>query len=89
MKKLVLAAIVLLIALQITACNKQIVDLTYSYEWAIIKMPDGNIVEGRVQSWKDFEGEQLQVTIDGETYLVNSVNMVLMEHKPKRGKEIN
>lgn len=61
----------------LTACNKQVIDLTYSYSWAQIKMPDGSIVEGRVNSWKDYEGEQVQVCIDGKTYLVNSVNLVM------------
>lgn len=61
----------------LTACNKQVIDLTYSYSWAQIKMPDGSIVEGKVSSWNDYEGEQLQVCIDGKTYLVNSVNIVM------------
>lgn len=51
--------------------------MTYSYSWAQIKMPDGSIVEGKVSSWNDYEGEQLQVCIDGKTYLVNSVNIVM------------
>lgn len=61
----------------LTACNKQVIDLTYSYSWAQIKMPDGSIVEGRVDSWTDYEGEQVQVTIDGTTYLVNSINLIM------------
>lgn len=34
----------------LTACNKQVIDLTYSYSWAQIKMPNGSIVEGKVSS---------------------------------------
>ena len=49
----------------LTACNKQVIDLTYSYSWAQFKMPDGSIVEGKLDSWKDYDGEQIQVTIDG------------------------
>ena len=74
-----------MMALMLTACNKQVVDFTYSYEYAIIKLPDNTIVEGKVQSWKDYEGEQLQIVIDGNTYLVNSINVVMMTHTP-RGK---
>lgn len=40
-------------------------------------MPDGSIVEGKVDSWTDYEGEQVQVTIDGTTYLVSSINLVM------------
>ena len=70
---------VLLTVLVISGCNKQMVDLTYSYERAIICLPNGEIVEGRVTSWTDFEdGDQLQVKIDGKTYLVHSSNVVLI-----------
>lgn len=78
MKKFIASVIVSLgLLASLTACNKQVVDLTFSYTWAQIKMPDGSIVEGKVDSWKDYEGEQVQVTIDGTTYLVNSVNLVM------------
>ena len=70
---------VLLTVLVISGCNKQMVDLTYSYERAIICLPNGEIVEGRVTSWTDFEdGDQIQVKIDGKTYLVHSTNIVLI-----------
>lgn len=78
MRKFIASVVVgigLLVSL--TACNKQVIDLTYSYSWAQIKMPDGSIVEGRVDSWTDYEGEQVQVTIDGTTYLVSSINLVM------------
>lgn len=29
-------------------CNRQVIDLTYSYDYAQIKMPDGTIVEGNL-----------------------------------------
>ena len=51
--------------------------MTYSYSWAQFKMPDGSIVEGKLNSWKDYDGEQIQVTIDGTTYLVSSINLVM------------
>lgn len=39
----------------------------------------GESVEGKVTNWTDFEdGDQLQVTIDGVTYLSNSTNIVLV-----------
>ena len=82
MKKLMAvlcAVIVLLSVLVFAGCNKQMVDLTYSYERAILVLPNGEIVEGRVSSWTDFEdGDQIQVKIDGKTYLVHSSNIVLI-----------
>ena len=82
MKKVVallLVVIALLSACLLSGCNKQMVDLTYSYEYAIIGLPNGETVEGKVSSWTDFEdGDQIQVKIDGKTYLVHSSNVVLI-----------
>ena len=76
---LLVAVVVLSMALIATGCNKQLVDLTYSYEYAIIGLPNGETVEGKVSSWSDFEeGDQIQVKIDGKTYLVHSSNIVLI-----------
>ena len=82
MKKMIallLCIIAVLSALVLSGCNKQMVDLTYSYEYAIIGLPNGETVEGKVSSWTDFEdGDQIQVKIDGKTYLVHSSNVVLI-----------
>lgn len=61
-----------------TGCNKQLIDTTYKYDYAIISLANGEVVEGKVESWNDYEGEQIQVKIDGKTYLVNSVNIDLI-----------
>jgi len=76
-------AIILLLtlaALALTACgNKQIIDLNYKFDRAIISLPNGDVVKGEVQSWTDFEdGDQIQVKIDGKTYLVHSSNVALI-----------
>ena len=74
MKKVIVGVVsVLASALLMAGCNKQVIDLT----WAQLKMPDGTIVEGNVESWCDYEGDQLQVVIDGVTYLVHSSNIVM------------
>ena len=82
MKKVIaflLAVILVVGVLLLAGCNKQMVDLTYSYEYAIIGLPNGETVEGKVTSWTDFEdGDQIQVKIDGKTYLVHSSNVVLI-----------
>ena len=81
MKKKLLAAILALgMALSLAGCgNRQMIDLTYSYKYAIIRLPNGEIVEGKVDSWKDFEdGDQLQITVDDVTYLVHATDAALM-----------
>ena len=81
MKKAIIWISVLVTLLTLTACNKQMVDLTYSYEYAIIGLPNGEVVEGKVSSWTDFEdGDQIQVKIDGKTYLVHSSNVALISN---------
>ena len=78
---LLLAVIGVLAALLLSGCNKQMLDLTYSYEYAIIGLPNGEVVEGKVSSWTDYEdGDQLQVKINGKTYLVHSSNVVLISN---------
>lgn len=81
MKKRILTVILLLATILTisTGCNKQLVDLNYSFNYAIIQLPNGTIVEGKVQSWTDYDdGEQLQIKIDGVTYLCSSYNCVLI-----------
>ena len=79
-KKLLAAILALGMALSLAGCgNRQMIDLTYSYKYAIISLPNGEIVEGKVDSWKDFEdGDQLQITVDDVTYLVHAADAVLM-----------
>lgn len=81
------AAILLVVAMMLmflTGCNRQVIDTTFSYDNAILALPDGSVVSGKIESWKDYDdGDQIQVKIDGVTYLVHSANIALsyeMEH---------
>jgi hypothetical protein len=60
--------------------NKQIIDTTYTFNRAIIELPNGEVIEGKVDSWRDYEdGDQIQVVIEGKTYLVHSSRIVLIK----------
>lgn len=76
-----LVLLVILLAILMTGCgNRQLVDTTYTFNRAIVSLPDGSVIEGEVDSWKDFEdGDQIQVKIDGTTYLVHASNVVLIK----------
>lgn len=77
MKKLILIAAVLF---AFAGCNRQLADTTFYFDKAMIQLPNGEVVEGKVQSWTDYEdGEQIQVKIDGKTYLVHAENICLMK----------
>lgn len=80
MKKFVyiLLAAVMLVAV-LCGCNKQLIDLNYEFDKAIISLPNGELVEGKIETWTDYEdGDQIQVKIDGKTYLVHSSQIVLI-----------
>lgn len=61
------------------SANKGWFDFNYEFNWCQIAMPDGSVVEGKVDKWWDYEdGDQLQVSINGVIYLTHASNMVLM-----------
>ena len=79
-KRIALALVLVIAALLLASCgNKDYFDTVYTYHEAVIAMPDGTVVSGEVQNWRDYEdGDQVQVKIDGITYLVHSSDIVLM-----------
>lgn len=85
MKKSIIRIIAVLLAVICVAgvfagCgNQQLIDTTWTFERAVIFLPDGDKIEGNVSSWKDFDGsDMIQVTIEGKTYLTHSSNVVLI-----------
>lgn len=80
-KRIVAMLFVLIFAvLCLTSCgyNKQIIDLDYKYNYAIIFLPDGSTIEGKVSTWNDYENsDMVQVKIDSVTYLTHSSNVIL------------
>ena len=79
MKKILAIMLVMIMAVSLVGCgNQQLFDATYTFDYAIIEMPNGEIVEGKVDSWNDYEGEQLQIKINGVTYLTHSENVVMI-----------
>lgn len=90
MKKLKIGLItgITILALSFTACvdntacvgNKTLFDTTYTFNKAIIELPNGEVVEGKVDAWTDFEdGDQFQIVINGKTYLTAATRCVLIK----------
>lgn len=64
--------------------NMTLFDTTYNFTYAQVKLPDGQIIEGDVEGWKNFQdGDMVQVTIHGQTYLVHSGNAALITGRPE------
>ena len=80
-KRVALIIFLAMILISCTGCyNKQFVDMTYHYNRAIIYLPNGEIVEGRVTSWRDFkDGDSIQIKINGKTYLTHICNVCLID----------
>lgn len=63
--------ILIIFMLFITGCNKEIFDISYSFD-KIVCNYDGIKFELKVDKWNDYEGEQLQIKSEGKTYLVSA-----------------
>ena len=82
MKKKILATILGIgLVLGMCSCgNQTLIDTTYRFDKVILTLPNGESFEGKVESWTDFgeNGEQIQVTLNGVTYLTDINNVVLI-----------
>ena len=78
MKKFICLILIIVMSLTMVACNYDMVDTVYAYDRAIIELPNGDIVDGKVEKWSDYEGDQIQVKVDGKYYLVHSSDCVLI-----------
>ena len=60
-----------IITMLLVGCNKQIIDLDYTYNIVVCSYGD-NTFEMKVDKWNDYEGEQIQVKSGGKTYLLSA-----------------
>ncbi len=81
---LVVVAVIGLIGCLSVAGNKSIgPDLTQTFQWAIIQLGNGELIEGTVTTWHDFKNSDVvQVTIDKITYLTHYSNVILTTECP-------
>lgn len=79
---LILAIVVVSIVLY--RPNYQILDTNWRFTWAIIQLGNGELIEGHVTSWRDFDqSDMIQVTIDDKlTILTHSSNVLLCNEQP-------
>lgn len=83
-KKILVAVLAVTTILGLTGCgNKDLFDTNYTYDRAIIGLPNGESVEVEIKQWKDYEdGEQIQIIAkDGTVYLTSSLNCTLINDK--------
>ena len=81
--KIIMALVVMLTAMAVfTSCNQGIVDLHLKFERAIIKLPNGDVLDVKIRKWYDYENsDQIQIeTVDGKVYVVHAVNIALIHN---------
>ena len=60
--------------------NRQLMDIHYHFDRAVLKLPSGEVVDGKLNSWLDFDdSDVVQVRIDGKTYLTSYMNVCLID----------
>ena len=63
----------------LVGCNRELFDTIWKYDTAVTRWPDGTMKTIKIKSWRDYEGEQIQVTDrNGNVYLLSSFNTVLI-----------
>lgn len=83
MKKIIAIALVALMVVSLTGCgNAVLFDTTYTFHEAMVSLPSGELIKGKVTRWLDFDdSDMVQVEINGDIYLTHSSNVVLISHK--------
>jgi len=86
-KTIAIIVLMLIFALCLTGCqigNRKIgFDTTQTFHWAIVQLGNGELIEGSVDSWRDFsESDVVQVTVKGNTYLTHYSNVILSTERP-------
>lgn len=81
MKKKVFVILVIgILVTGLTGCNYQMIDTTFTYDKAIIKLANDEVIEVKIKTWTDYDGEQIQITAEDETvYLTNSFRCDLIK----------
>lgn len=59
--------------------NRRLIDTKNRFTRAIIQLPNGEVVDGKVSSWLDYtDSDTVMVTIEGRTYLTHYSNVCLI-----------
>ena len=76
----VLIIVGLVIYWETTHGNRRLIDTKYRFDRAIISLPNGEVVDGKVSSWLDYsDSDVVQITVGGKTYLTHYSNVCLID----------
>lgn len=79
LKLITMSILLVFLTTLLSGCNKDIKQMDSKFDKVIIKLPNGEIVEGEVEEWDTSNAKDMvKVKIKGgKTYLGNSKNIVL------------
>lgn len=79
MKKIFAAILCMAMMFTLSSCNRTIIDTNYTFKYGYIELPTGEIIEGKISSWTDYDNScQIQLKIDGKTYWTHISRVVLV-----------
>ena len=88
MKKKLIVAVAILLAIVVAGLiiywetshgNRRLIDTQNRFNYAVIQLPNGQVVEGKVTSWLDYnDSDVVQITMGGKTYLTHYSNVCLI-----------
>lgn len=81
MKKYLIVALALASIIALAGCgNRDMIDTVYSYDKAIVRTQGGLVIEGKPESWRDYEdSDMIQVTINGVVYYTHGSNVTFIK----------
>ena len=60
--------------------NRTLIEVKNRFDRAIISLPNGEVVEGKISSWQDYSDcDVVQITMGGKTYITSYSNVCLID----------
>ena len=79
----IVAALILVglaLSWEATHGNRRLIDTKNRFDRAVIRLPNGEVVDGKVSSWLDYsDSDVVLISIDGKTYLTHYSNVCLID----------
>lgn len=79
MKK-ILCILAIITGLVLCGCERVGNTMTDEFDYAYILLQDGTVIQGEIDSWQGYrDNDYLQITVNGNTYLVHRINATLIK----------
>ena len=77
---IVILAVAFVVYWELNHGNRALIDVKNRFDRAVIRMPDGEVIEGKISSWQDYsDSDVVQITMGGKTYITSYTNVCLID----------